>query len=131
MDDTFEEFPPRRQRPRGMGATLDQVLAAVNGQPFSYEYDFGSTTELKIRRLGERIGKQGSRPLRLLARNEAPQWPCAVCGETADLLCPECMYEADPFLCEEHAQGHGCRVDPEEMLPVVNSPRMGVCGYTG
>ncbi|MGH2510093.1 MAG: hypothetical protein ACRDHZ_22160, partial [Ktedonobacteraceae bacterium] len=31
-------------------------------------------------------------------------------------------------LCDEHAQKQD---DPEELLPVVNSPRVGVCGYTG
>ena len=40
------------------------------------------------------------------------------------------MYEReDPFLCEVHTEKHDC--GEEALLPVVNSPRMGMCGYTG
>jgi hypothetical protein len=42
-----------------------------------------------------------------------------------------CIYEKEnPFYCEEHAGDHGCE-DAEMLLPVVNSPRMGMCGYAG
>jgi len=38
--------------------------------------------------------------------------------------------ESDAFFCDAHADEHRC--DGEEaILPIVNSPRMGVCGYTG
>lgn len=39
-----------------------------------------------------------------------------------------------PFFCDLHAQQHAEeRHDAEDymFLPVVNSPRMGMCGYTG
>ncbi len=35
----------------------------------------------------------------------------------------------DDFFCDEHAEEHAC--EEESLLPVVNSPRMGVCGYCG
>jgi hypothetical protein len=38
--------------------------------------------------------------------------------------------EADPFVCSDHARDHACG-EEESLMPVVNSPRMGVCGYTG
>jgi hypothetical protein len=40
----------------------------------------------------------------------------------------------DTFFCKEHAQAHiAAEHDEDEagLMPVVNSPRMGVCGYTG
>jgi hypothetical protein len=41
------------------------------------------------------------------------------------------MYERqNPFYCELHSEDHDCE-EAEMLLPVVNSPRMGMCGYTG
>lgn len=67
--------------------------------------------------------------VRLLARNDAPVWPCTECDEPAVSLCSYCTYEGDAFFCEAHVEDHKC--GDEAMLPVVNSPRMGVCAYTG
>ena len=52
------------------------------------------------------------------------------CAEPAVQLCAECdADEGVAFLCNACAAQHECG---EEMLrPVVNSPRMGVCGYSG
>jgi hypothetical protein len=40
------------------------------------------------------------------------------------------MGESNTFVCARHAAEHTC-ADEESFLPVVNSPRMGACGYTG
>lgn len=97
---------------------------------FEHVYDFGTSTELKLRVVGEREGRIGGELLRVLSRNEAPTWNCMVCDELATEICIYCMYDREnPFLCEVHAEEHEC-VD-EAFLPVVNSPRMGMCGYTG
>ncbi|GIW34665.1 hypothetical protein [Meiothermus sp.] len=84
--------------------------------------------------LGEREGYQ-NKNLRLLARNEPPVWPCSVCGQPATQIDTECAYELEsPFFCEAHAQEHIQQKhdgDDYMLLPVVNSPRMGVCGYEG
>jgi hypothetical protein len=113
---------------RSMNAKVSDVLRP--GQRFSYEYDFGSTTELRFRVLDTRPGVIGKPSARLLARNEAPVWPCSVCDEAATLVCPYCLYEGESFCCAKHAPEHPCAAE-EVFLPVVNSPRMGVCGYTG
>lgn len=114
---------------RDMEVGLGEALSV--GTVMEYTYDFGTSTELKLRVMDEREGRIGARkPLRLLARNEAPEWPCAVCDGTASVLCTYCMYETErPFYCEDHAEEHDC--GDEALLPVVNSPRMGMCGYTG
>jgi hypothetical protein len=102
---------------------------------FRYEYDFGSTTELKLRVTGARAGHRGRRSLRLLARNEPVTWSCAVCASPAAQTCAGCAEEGEnPFFCKQHARAHavGAHEGHEPaLLPVVNSPRMGVCGYTG
>jgi Plasmid pRiA4b ORF-3-like protein len=113
---------------RSMAARISSALTP--GQRFGYEYDFGSTTHLVLKVLGTRRGIPGRPPARLLARNEPPVWPCAVCGRPASVVCPYCVYEGSPFSCPEHIGDHACE-EEEPFLPVVNSPRMGVCGYTG
>lgn len=127
----FGEFFSQRVT-RSIDTGVGRALRAVNGHPFGYEYDFGSTTELKIRRVAERVGRIGSSPLRLLARNEGPVWPCSICGQPATHICPDCTCDSDdPFLCGAHAEAHECEYSADEMLPVVNSPRLGVCCYRG
>jgi hypothetical protein len=125
VDRTFEAIPNERS----MNVRVSEVLPA-QGQRFRYEYDFGSTTDVTLRVMGSRQGSIGRSPVRLLARNHAPIWQCAVCGEPATLVCPFCVSDGDPFCCAKHAPEHACGED-EAFLPVVNSPRMGVCGYTG
>lgn len=112
---------------RTMNVKVGEVLSP--GLKFTYEYDFGSTTELTLEVRAERAGQIGRAPLRLLARNDAPSWPCRACGEAATQVDTEAMYdEESPFYCDRHAEAQG---DEGMFLPVVNSPRMGVCAYTG
>jgi hypothetical protein len=101
-----------------------------DGHTFGYEYDFGSTTALTLRVVGTRDGVMGRSSLRLLARNDPPVWPCAVCRQPATLVCPFCLSDKKRFSCATHAEEHECSGE-HAWLPVVNSPRMGTCGYTG
>ncbi len=113
---------------RGMNVKLEEVLTA--GTRIHHTYDFGTSTELKLRVISEREGRIGREPLRILSRNEDPVWTCALCDQSATQICTYCMYEQEnPFYCEDHAEDHDCY--EEMLLPVVNSPRMGMCGYTG
>jgi hypothetical protein len=115
-----------------MRARLDEAVGV--GSVFAYEYDYGSTTTLRLKVLGEREGHLDT-DLRLLARNEPPVWKCHVCDQPATRIDTECAYEMDtPFFCDQHAQQHVKTQyggDDYMLMPVVNSPRMGVCGYTG
>jgi hypothetical protein len=114
---------------RSMKVKFGEVLS--KGSTFQHIYDFGTSTQLKLRVADERQGRIGSEPLRLLGLNEAPVWECDLCGEDAEWICTFCMYEREnPFYCELHAEDHDCE-EPEMLLPVVNSPRMGMCGYEG
>lgn len=94
-----------------------------------YEYDFGSTTELTVRVTTER---QGSLPrgkkFRFLSRNFAPFVPCSVCRKKPARWVHVFDYEAGAY-CDKHAKEH--EDWDEGFLPLVNSPRAGVCGYWG
>jgi len=100
------------------------------GSKFSYEYDYGSTTELSLKVLG--LGEYPiSAAVELLARNNPPEILCDNCGvgTSATQVCTSCIWSGEGWLCDECVTTHKCG---EEMtLPVVNSPRTGVCGYTG
>lgn len=125
-----DEFGPTRNE-RSMSTRVSQILTSPR-QRLSYEYDFGSTTTLTLRVINVRTGAIGRSAARLLARNEPPVWKCAACDVPATLVCPVCIGESNPFVCAGHAADHTCADgDEESFLPVVNSPRMGVCGYTG
>ena len=100
------------------------------GLRFTYDYDFGSTTTLSGQVLGAREGCLGRAPTRLLVRNDPLQWTCEVCTEPATIVCPFCVDTGPCLFCEAHAEQHPCAAE-EVYMPVVNSPRMGVCAYTG
>lgn len=120
-----------------MRARLIDVLHP--GLRFSYEYDFGSTTELANHVLGLGAPKMSGGPIRLLARNEPIAFPCGQCGHRAAAVCVECVGamespddEEGKFYCDACANDTAKHPHGDEMLlPVVNSPRLGVCGYEG
>jgi len=116
------------QDERDMSVQISEVL--TSGQRFRYEYDFGSTTELALRVLDVRTGTIGRVKARLLARNEPTVRECATCGGPATVICSFCIGDGDPFSCKEHVPDHACG-EKDGFLPVVNSPRMGVCDYRG
>jgi predicted nucleic acid-binding Zn ribbon protein len=110
-----------------MNIALDDVLSA--GMKFYHEYDFGTTTELVLKVVSERESEISGNPIHLLARNEQPLITCESCGKVATQVCSQCIYEGEGWFCTECAESHEC--GEEMFLPVVNSPRVGMCGYNG
>lgn len=106
---------------------LDKVLSP--GRKFFHEYDFGTTTELSLKVLVEEDREAQGKPIQVLAWNTPPLIPCGVCGKPATEVCSQCVYDEQGWLCEACTQAHECGEDM--LLPVVNSPRVGMCGYTG
>ena len=103
------------------------------GEKLWYVYDFGSTTQLEIKCISVHpiATKEG---IRLLSRNEPFNIPCDSCKKNPAVeLCTVHWDGSDMYFCESCSEKHveEC-VDAEyAMMPVVNSPRMGVCGYMG
>lgn len=122
----------------GWGGEEIDILKKANsifeeGLILRHLYDFGTTSETDVRVLGARSGKTISQyPITLLARNIQPEAVCQVCGQPANWLCSECIYEEDKtgYLCTEHAEDHP-HENYDEMMGIYNSPRMGMCGYDG
>jgi hypothetical protein len=113
---------------RSMKVELQDVLK--DGLSFEYEYDFGSTTYINLQVMNVRKGPVKGHDIRVMVRNDPPVWSCMECGEPATEICTNCAYEeGGGWLCNKHAAEHECGEDM--LLPVVNSPRVGECGYTG
>ncbi len=99
----------------------------------SYQYDFGTTTDLDILKMDERVAKdKNKQPILLLARNKPQERSCTLCNKNAALFhCCECNEEmtdqsiyCDKCLMEhEHADDYA--------FTISNSPRSGMCGYDG
>lgn len=117
------------------------------GDSISYEYDFGSTTELTLSIHSCREGVKGNNEIVILSRNNPIKIVCSKCEKNeAEWVNPQGYYDGVPFWCEECLKKRYCDDDeelyddfseeegyfiPENFLSVCNSPRMGVCGYEG
>ncbi len=103
------------------------------GVELTHIYDFGTSSETLVKVVDSRQGKPLTKhPLYLMARNNLPEVTCSQCDKQATWLCLECIYELQQpgLLCDEHAENHPHR-NYGEPVPFVNSPRVGMCGYTG
>jgi hypothetical protein len=112
---------------RDMSATLETVLK--DGLEFDHIYDYGSSNELTLRVQEIRMGKISQREVNILARNDAPDYTCVDCeNRKAVAICVGCSwFDYKAVLCEKCAKNH----EQYSVLPLVNSPRTGVCGYIG
>jgi Plasmid pRiA4b ORF-3-like protein len=68
---------------KSMRVRLDKVLSP--GQTSSYEYDYGTTTELRLRVISER--EVEGKAIQLFARNTAPVILYEECGKLATNVC--------------------------------------------
>ncbi len=105
----------------------------VKNMKLDYEYDFGSTTRLEIKVL-EEFSCKAVKNIVLLSRNMPLEIYCLVCKKNiATVICSVCAGYDVALFCKACAKLHEkeCEDFPDCSLPVVNSPRMGVCGYEG
>ena len=107
---------------KSMNTQLKKVLGEKD--TFTYDYDFGSTTHLEGQVVTIREGYL-KEPVKILARNNPLEFFCEKCEKPATELCVDCGY----FYCDRCLLKHEC--GDEMGMPVVNSPRMGECGYEG
>ena len=109
---------------------LSQVIS--EGLKIDYIYDFGSSTELTLSMI-QTIQDVDEGNLLILVRNKTPEYECSSCNKKAVAICPYCIDEGEGFLCQSCSGQHKCVLEEGEDLlsPLMNSPRDGVCGYTG
>lgn len=137
MEDAFWGEPSKN-----MNYKLKDVFSV--GKIVSYEYDFGTTTELFIKVQSYRTGVWKSDPVTILSRNEPPEILCSHCRKNPAqwVDASRYYYDDDVFWCEDCLRArktedtddedeYDNEYDDEYLLPVCNSPRMGVCGYEG
>ncbi|MFT4152712.1 hypothetical protein [Parafilimonas sp.] len=144
----WDFFEAQELLENGKTKACEEMMEEINGEipkdrrlkdalrkdmKIDYDYDFGSTTKLQITVFDEYPVKADD-AIVLLTRNEPPVIVCQACGKApAAVMCTAC-YDDDNFFCAKCAKQHAKTCgDFEDYagMPVVNSPRMGVCGYTG
>jgi hypothetical protein len=102
------------------------------GVELTHIYDFGTESVTLLKAVDVRHGRRTTKhPIALMARNAAPARECQECGAPATRLCMQCVYdERRGTLCDAHAATHP-HDDYGEPMALVNSPRVGMCGYEG
>ncbi len=108
--------------------------ALYKGLALEYEYDFGSTTALTLT-VVEEYPTKADKKIVLLSRNEPLKIMCSSCEKVpATQMCTVCSYEEESMFCDKCAEEHAKKCEDfadYAAMQVVNSPRMGVCGYEG
>jgi len=128
-DNSYSSTPDSWGEEESSDVSLSEVLCV--GDRFSYTYDFGSSTDLELKVIGELTADSPARAIMIVARNAAPRHSCVTCGQPATRVCMYCIHEGpDCFFCKKCAAKHEER-DDHQVLPITNSPRMGVCAYDG
>ena len=125
---------PDSEFPNEIAMSKKANIVFSKGLELEYTYDFGSSTELCVTVMAEYPVK-ADKKIVLLSRNEPIKIMCSVCKKAlATQICTVCMYQRNAEFCENCAPKHAKKCndfDDYASMPVVNSPRMGVCGYTG
>jgi len=113
----------------GASSTRDRLADLLPpGASCRYTYDLGTPTELLIKRRRFAPALPSGARLTVLARNLPLAVTCDECDEPATDLCVICELALCEDCVDEHAEERGCE---EHLLPLLDSPRSGVCGYTG
>jgi len=132
----IKEYEALMERARGeipMGRRADETFH--QDLILHYEYDYGSTTALHVTVLGE-YPIAADEAIVLLSRNEPLGMRCDNCNKMPAIeICTVCYgYQDDGLFCKKCAVKHAKKCEDfadYAAMPVVNSPRMGVCGYQG
>lgn len=99
-----------------------------------HDYDFGTTTRVFLKGL-KHYQMNMKESIVLLSRNEPLKRMCVMCKkEPAINICSCCNWDLDAYFCEKCSKKHEKVCDDfadYACMPVVNSPRMGECGYEG
>lgn len=145
----WDIFEAQQLLMKGKKAAYEKMMEDVNGEismgrkahavlskgiKIDYQYDYGSTTELQLAVVDE-LPIVADQPIVLLSRNEPLKIICHNCGKAPAIqMCTVCSGYDNSFFCKKCAAKHAKSCDDfadYAAMPVVNSPRMGVCGYDG
>ncbi|HEY5462591.1 MAG TPA: hypothetical protein VIJ95_04985 [Hanamia sp.] len=135
MKGKIEEYEKLMEETNGEIPKIRKVKEVFyKGMKIDYEYDFGSTTSLQLAISNEYPAK-ADKKIVLLSRNEPLEILCDICKkEPATEICNVCAGDEESVFCKKCAKKHAktCTDFADyAAMPVVNSPRMGVCAYEG
>ena len=123
---------------QSMYHTLKNILSV--GETFDYTYGENKTTEIKLTVFSHRIGRRHEEEdIVLLSRNIPPERICYKCKKNNASWVDTIKYsfDDDAFLCDEckeKVESNKLFIQmeyTENMLPIYNSPRMGIGDYEG
>ena len=95
---TYSSYANREFGERSLITKLSNILTV--SEQFKHEYDFGSTTYLKLKVVAEFNGKKRKNKAKLMARNNPPVIECSYCENPATNICCECIYDGKGYLCD-------------------------------
>lgn len=114
-----------------MSRKIEAVL--TTGTTLTHIYDFGTSSETLLKCMAVRQGKPLTKhPVHLMARNNMPESICAECDAEAGWYCMDCLVERGEWLnlCTAHLGKHN-HDEYGGPSTLINSPRLGMCGYDG
>ena len=122
IDGTYYERLADFSSGRNMEVAIGTVISPE--QSCGYEYDFGDTTALGLYSYALYTASATAN-IRLLARNDAPVLSCDKCGALATKqgYTESFTLEPDGVYCD------ACAKEYDDLYPILNSPRSGVCDY--
>lgn len=118
------------------GINMDTKVGHLfkKGLKLNYQYDFGSTTNLEIKIVNEYFLEDKKSNILLLSRNEPLNISCDLCKKKpAQVMCI-LWHDNETMFCNSCKKKHSKKCDDFAdygEMDIVNSPRMGVCGYDG
>lgn len=103
-----------------------------------YDFDFGNLSALQIEFLPNHDNTSSFysntlvNDFQLLILNHPPYYTCDKCCKLPlEVNCSVCM-RSFCLKCLQSRRAHNCDIfDTEDILPIINSPRVGKCGYIG
>lgn len=110
---------------KSMKVQLKKILTPA--MSFTYEYDFGTTTELRLHVVDTITWQKEKEEILMIAMNNKPEHVCSECGKPAIFHYVES--DDETYLCIDC--GSEEELDECYLLPICNSPRTGQCAYEG
>jgi hypothetical protein len=99
-----------------------------------HDYDYGTTTTVTLI-ARKHYNLKLKEDIILLSRNEPLKFLCSICNiKPASSICSVCLWDGNAFFCKECSKKHKSTCEDfadYAKMKVVNSPRMGECGYEG
>lgn len=123
-----------RREPTGHFTDMESVrMDQLFRQSLTFRYiydDGGDNTEVQLTVAAYREGHLAGEPVKLLARNNTPEILCEHCkAAPATAAVAKYLGFPEPFLCDACIKEQD--INKYDLLPLCNSPRVGVCGYSG